>query len=49
MSSYQFLKYKTKDVKTKYTGKLLVNENSLSKKELEELEIITKANLIARD
>jgi len=49
LSSYQFLKYKTKDVKPNTLVKLLVNENSLSKKELEELEIITKANLIARD
>jgi leucyl aminopeptidase len=49
LSSYQFLKYKTKEVKPNTLVKLLANENSLTKKELEELEIVTKANLIARD
>lgn len=49
LSSYQFLKYKTKEVKPNTLVKLLVNENSLTKKELEELEIVTKANLMARD
>lgn len=49
LSSYQFLKYKTKDVKPNTLVKFLVNENSLTKSELTELEIITQANLIARD
>jgi len=49
LSSYQFLKYKTKDVKPNTLVKLLVNENSLSKNELTELEVVTQANLIARD
>jgi leucyl aminopeptidase len=49
LSSYQFLKYKTKDARPNTFVKLLVNENSLGKKELEELEIITQANLIARE
>ena len=49
LSSYQFLKYKTKDVKPNTLVKFLVNENSLTKNELAELEIITQANLIARD
>ena len=49
LSSYQFLKYKTKEVKPNTLVKFLINENSLSKKELEELDIVTTANLIARD
>jgi leucyl aminopeptidase len=49
LSSYQFLKYKTKDVKPNTLVKFLVNENSLTKTELTELEIVTQANLIARD
>ena len=49
LSSYQFLKYKTKDLKPNTLVKLLVNENSLTKNELTELEIVTTANLIARD
>ncbi len=49
LSSYQFLKYKTKDVKPHTLVKLLINENTLSKTEIAELEIVTKANLIARD
>jgi leucyl aminopeptidase len=49
LSSYQFLKYKTKDVKPNTLVRLLINENSLSKNELAELEIVTTANLIARD
>ena len=49
LSSYQFLKYKTKDVKPNTLVKLLINENTLSKTEIAELEIVTKANLIARD
>ena len=49
LSSYQFLKYKTKEVKPNSLVKFLVNENSLTKNELTELEVITQANLIARD
>jgi leucyl aminopeptidase len=48
LSSYQFLKYKTKEVKANTLAKISVNENSLTKAELNELEIITQANLIAR-
>lgn len=49
LSSYQFLKYKTKEVKPNTLVKLLLNENSLTKVQLTELEVITEANLIARD
>ena len=49
LSSYQFLKYKTKEVKPNTLVKFLINENSLSKKELEELDIVTTAALIAKE
>jgi leucyl aminopeptidase len=49
LSSYQFLKYKTKVVKPNTLVKVFANENSLSKADLNELEVITSANLIARD
>lgn len=49
LSSYQFLKYKTKEVRKNSLVKLTVNENSLTKKELDELEVVTAATLIARE
>ena len=49
LSSYQFLKYKTKDVKANTLAKLTVNENSLTKAELSELEATTQGTLIARE
>jgi leucyl aminopeptidase len=48
LSSYQFLKYKTKEAKPNTLVKLLVNE-TISKNEIAEIETITGANLIARD
>ena len=49
LSSYQFLKYKTKEVKANSFIKLAVANSSLSKAELQELEIVCEANFIARD
>jgi leucyl aminopeptidase len=49
LSSYQFLKYKTKEVKPNTLTKLLVNESSLTKAELTELEATTQGTLIARE
>lgn len=48
LSSYQFLKYKTKDAKPYSFVKLTVNENTLTKAALAELEATTGGTLLAR-
>lgn len=48
LSSYQFLKYKTKEARPNTFGKLLVQEGSMSKKEAEEAGTICGGTLIAR-
>ncbi|MCW3125891.1 MAG: peptidase, partial [Bacteroidetes bacterium] len=49
LSSYQFLKYKTKEVKVNTLAKLIINENSVTKAELTELEATSQGTLIARE
>lgn len=49
LSSYQFLKYKTKEVKPNTFLKLNIDATNVSAKELNELNIVSEANFIARD
>ncbi|MCW3125733.1 MAG: peptidase, partial [Bacteroidetes bacterium] len=49
LSSYQFLKYKTKEIKANTLAKLIINENSVTKAELIELEATSQGTLIARE
>ena len=49
LSNYQFLKYKTKESKTNSFAKLNFGENTLSKAQANELEIVVAANFLARD
>lgn len=49
LSNYEFLKYKTKDVKPKSLTKLYVDARSADKAELDELSKIVEANFFSRD
>lgn len=48
LSNYEFLKYKTRDIKEKSLAVLQVDARSLDKKTLEEISKVTLANFFAR-
>ena len=49
LSNYEFLKYKTKDVKPKTLAKLHVDARSADKAGLDEISKVTEANFFSRD
>lgn len=49
LTNYEFLKYKTKDVKAKTLAKLHIDARSADKAELDELSKIAEANFFSRD
>lgn len=49
LSSYQFLKYKTKDFCVNTLKKIIVSEKTLTKKTAQKISVVCEANLIARD
>lgn len=49
LSSYQFLKYKTKEVKKNSLQSITIEQGTISKISLDKVLVVSEANLIARD
>lgn len=49
LSSYQFLKYKTKDIVINTLKKIILNEKTLTKNAAQKITVICESNIIARD